>query len=240
MNIRETKSEIPKSEISSSKETNNDFNKATDKFKDLVSSIFDEKEITSTDSESIEKSESEVSGLEKLNTIPPETTLEANKTYIIDGEKVQTDDNGKIYFMDGKLLPNCEYQLNGYKYKTDKDGRPVKVTAAPLVLSEGTRDEKAQREVGGKDRKPNDHGGHLIANIFGGNGSLGNLVPMKQELNQGDYKKMENDLAKALKEGKQVSVSIDIIYDDNDTQRPSIIKVTYTIDGEKFKKTFNN
>lgn len=240
MNIKENKSEISKSEVSDLTETSAETKSVIDKFKDFITSIFDENDYVSDCSEPIEKTDDKSSDLETSNNDLSETPLEANKTYIIDGEKVQTDDNGKIYLKNGKLLSNCEYQLNGYKYKTDKYGRPKIVIADPLILNEGTRDEKAQREVGGNDRKPNDHGGHLIANIFGGNGGFGNLIAMKQELNQGEYKKMENDLAKAIKEGKNVSVSIEVIYDDNDTQRPSVIKVTYTIDGEKFKKTFNN
>lgn len=33
-----------------------------------------------------------------------------------------------------------------------------------------------------------------------------NLVPMRRTINRGDYKKMENEIAKALQEGKEVRI----------------------------------
>ncbi len=39
-----------------------------------------------------------------------------------------------------------------------------------------------------------------------------NLVPMRRMINRGDYKRMENEIAKALQEGKGVSVHIKIEY----------------------------
>lgn len=50
---------------------------------------------------------------------------------------------------------------------------------------------------------------------------------------------MENTWADALKEGKDVKVLIDTVYNGN-SQRPSKFIVEYIINGEKKIKTFNN
>ncbi|WP_206168405.1 DNA/RNA non-specific endonuclease [Veillonella sp. 3891] len=47
-------------------------------------------------------------------------------------------------------------------------------------------------KAGGDDRLPGDHGGHLIANIFGGSGELDNLVAMDAIVNNSRYRKIEN------------------------------------------------
>jgi hypothetical protein len=50
---------------------------------------------------------------------------------------------------------------------------------------------------------------------------------------------MENEIAKALADGKDVTLKIDITY-ENDSNRPSKIKVTYTIDGKETIVVFDN
>ena len=166
------------------------------------------------------------------------TILDPNSKYYKDGHTYETDDKWNIYKVDSRLLPNTSYEVNGYKYKTGDKGRIIKANGQ-LKLEPGERDLNAQKKAGGEDRKSGDQGGHLVADRFGGAGGVENLVAMKSELNQGDYKKMENDLAKAISQGKEVTVSIDVKYDD-DSQRPSSITVTYTIDGETLKKVFTN
>lgn len=175
---------------------------------------------------------------EQNDIINPSEPVSPNSKYFKDGHIYETDDNGKVYKIDDELLPNSEYESNGYKYKTDDRGRVVNVSGN-IKLEPGQRDLNAQAKAGGDDRRQGDQGGHLIADRFGGSGGSENLVPMRSELNQGDYKKMENDLAKAVSEGKQVTVSVDVKY-DADSKRPSSIAVSYTIDGETFKKTFTN
>lgn len=79
---------------------------------------------------------------------------------------------------------------------------------------------------------PNDEGGHLIASIFDGPGERLNLVPMDANLNRGEWKKMENVWASALKDGKTVSVRIEPNYVGSAT-RPDAFTVTYSIDGAR-------
>lgn len=164
---------------------------------------------------------------------------EPNSEYRIGENVYETDDNGNTYKKNGKLLPNAEYTLKGYTYKTDKNGNITTCDAKPALTDDGTRNTKEQRESGGEERKEDDDGGHLIAKILGGAEGEENLVPMRRTINRGDYKKMENEIAKALLEGKKVSLHIDIEY-DGDSQRPSKIRVEYTIDGKKTVVEFDN
>lgn len=69
---------------------------------------------------------------------------------------------------------------------------------------------KEQKESGGEERQEDDDGGHIIARILGGAEGEENLVPMRRTINRGDYKKMENEIAKALQEGKKVTIHIDL------------------------------
>jgi len=86
-----------------------------------------------------------------------------------------------------------------------------------------------------------DEGGHLIGHQFKCAGEQINYVPMKGTLNQGAWKQMESDWAKALKEvpPKKVEVDISPIY-DGISKRPSEIEVFCKIDGKEFIKTFPN
>ena len=58
-------------------------------------------------------------------------------------------------------------------------------------------------------------------------------------MNRGEYKKMENMLADAVVENKDVQVSYDLKYSD-DPMRPDYITVKYSIDGEYGERTFDN
>ena len=99
-------------------------------------------------------------------------------------------------------------------------------------MPENERDEIAQLEAGGEDRQEGDDGGHLVARILGGSSGNENIVPMRDTVNRGDYKKVENEIAQAVKQGKNVDDSGEIMYEGDET-RPSKIKRVYEIDGEK-------
>lgn len=176
---------------------------------------------------------------ENTSTELPDTPLEPNSKYEIDGETYETDDSGKVYKKNGELLPNTEYTINGNKYRTDENGNPVSCDSEPSYTEEGSRNLKEQRESGGEGRQEDDDGGHIIAKVLGGAEGAENLVPMRRTINRGDYKKMENEISKALQEGKKVTIHIDLEY-NGDSSRPSKIKATYFIDGVKTEVTFDN
>ena len=164
---------------------------------------------------------------------------EPNSTYEFNGNTYETDDNGQTYKKNGEILPNTEYTANGNTYKTDENGNKVSCDSNPEYTEEGPRNMKEQKESGGEERQEDDDGGHIIARILGGAEGEENLVPMRRTINRGDYKKMENEIAKALQEGKKVTIHIDLEY-NGDSQRPSKIRAEYTIDGKKTIVEFDN
>lgn len=134
-----------------------------------------------------------------------------NNTYEIDGTVYKTDDRGEIYSADGKLYPNDTYELNGNIYTTDENGRIIDVQARPTHTPENVRDGDAQKDAGGDDRREGDQGGHIVGRDMGGDGGEGNLVAMDSKINQSDYKRMENDIKRALDDGKEATTHGDFI-----------------------------
>lgn len=149
------------------------------------------------------------------------------------------DDNGNVYCSDGKLEPNFRYELNGNIYTTDDKGRIISCEAKPVLSPENPRDNDAQRQAGGEDRRPNDQGGHIVGRDMNGDGGAGNLVAMDSKINQSDYKRMENDIKDALREGKEVTTKTEFSY-SGDSERPDKITVTVTIDGKDTVYKFDN
>lgn len=162
-----------------------------------------------------------------------------NNTYVLDEVTYKTDDNGSIYSIDGKLQPNTTYELNGNVYTTDENGRIISCEAKPVRSPENPRDNEAQRQAGGEDRKPNDQGGHIVGRDMNGDSGIGNLVAMDSKINQSDYKRMENDIKTALDEGKDVTTKTEMTY-SGDSERPDKITVTVTADGKDTVYKFDN
>ena len=156
--------------------------------------------------------------------------------YVDDGG---IDDNGDVYRDGNDLLPNNTYVKNGYIYKTDDMGKIIHCEAKPKLSPENPRNEEAQKRAGGKDRREKDQGGHIIGRDINGDGGDGNLIAMDQRINQSDYKRMENDIKDDLDKGKDVTVSVDILYPD-DSNRPDKITVTETTDDGKTVYKFDN
>ncbi len=139
------------------------------------------------------------------------------------------------------LKTNVEYtDKNGYKYTTDSSGNITKVEVKDLKLGKGERNTHSQKIVGREDRitnaplsYDNDDGGHLIATRFKGSGDIDNMVAQNRQINRsgGAWYEMEQEWANALKEGKQVSVKMDIEY-PSDSMRPAKFKIEYKIDGK--------
>lgn len=162
-----------------------------------------------------------------------------NNTYVLDEVTYKTDDNGNIYCIDGKLQPNTTYELNGNIYTTDENGRIISCEAKPARSPENPRDNEAQRQAGGEDRRPNDQGGHIVGRDMNGDGGIGNLVAMDSKINQSDYKRMENDIKTALDEGKEVTTKTEMTY-SGDSERPDKITVTVTVDGKDTVYEYDN
>ena len=173
-----------------------------------------------------------------------------NATYEIkNGQKHYFDAQNQLYRIDKDLLPNNSYELNGYKYKTDDQGR-ISSASGKLHLKDrqgrlpiedslndiGKGDEHGMRDANGH---PMDDKGHLIGDQFGGAPRLENLIPQDAKINQGIYKSLEDQLAKQVKNGKDVRVDIKPMF-EGESKRPSSLVFKYSIEGEKFMKIFPN
>lgn len=155
---------------------------------------------------------------------------------------IEKDDNGKDYKVNGELLPNNEYTVRGYEYKTDENGRIISASGdLHWKDHEGRLPlETPIQTIGKGSERPDDDRGHLIADEFNGSNGIENLVPMNSELNRnGDYRKLEKEWEQALKDGKSVNVEIEPQYSD-DSRRPDSFIVGYKIDGEYYEKSFAN
>ena len=158
---------------------------------------------------------------------------------VIEDNIYETDDDGKIYKINGVLQPDMKYKVNGNIYKTDENGRIVSCEFKPSFTEDGPRDNVMQKEVGGEDRKEDDDGGHIVARILGGTEGDENLVPMRRGINRGDYKRMENELADAVKDGMEATVHTELKY-EGESERPSKIKTEYSIDNKTTIVEFDN
>lgn len=149
------------------------------------------------------------------------------------------DDNDNVYCIDGRLQPNTTYELKGNLYATDDKSRIISCEANPVRSPENPRDNAAQRQVGGVDRKISDQGGHIVGRDMNGDSGIGNLIAMDSKINQSDYKRMENDIKTALDEGKNVTTKTEMAYSDN-SDRPDKITVTVTADEKDTVYKFDN
>lgn len=151
------------------------------------------------------------------------------------------DDKGNLYRVNNTMLPNRNYELNGYRYKTDGLGRRI---LAEGILHEKERNKRLlikdrMEAIGQGDEKPTDDRGHLIGDQFDGSNGMENMIPQDSEVNQKDFKALENQLARQVKAGKEVYLKIQPKY-QRDSFRPIAIVVTFTIDGKKEKVVFQN
>lgn len=188
------------------------------------------------------KPEKEMSIKELNNAVNDEFNKAAKEADVQDSApKEYRDDNGVKYREGDTLLPNKEFEVNGYKYKTDDKGRVVSAEGQLQVKDhEGRKDMDSRAAVDKGEMRETDDRGHLIADRFNGSGGIENLVPMDSDLNQhGDYKKMENTLADAMKDGAKVELKVEPVY-KGDSTRPSEFRVTYTIDGDKEVNVYKN
>lgn len=151
------------------------------------------------------------------------------------------DDNGKIFRIGNNLLPNNEYEIHGYKYKTDEWGRPVSAEGKlHLKNHEGRLPIKDSLEdIGKGDQRESDDRGHLIGDQFDGSNGMENMIPQDAHINRNDFKNFENQLRKEVENNKDVYVEIEPIYEGK-SRRPEAVVVTYSINREQNMRIFPN
>lgn len=149
-------------------------------------------------------------------------------------------------FLNTKRIPNMEYEVDRIIYKTDKLGRTSSITGEVTpkhMNNKPVRNEKNQtssvQRMGGKPGS--DQGGHGLAYSLGGPNEDINLTPMAQSINNGEYKRIENIIANAVKNGKSVKINIQNIYKNGDeSMRPIRYIYEYVIDGKLTRVVLHN
>lgn len=155
--------------------------------------------------------------------------------------KEYRDDNGNLYRQGIDLVPNNEYTINDYHYKTDDQGRIVEASGKLHMKNREGRLEirDSKQDIGKGDEKETDDRGHLIGDQFDGSNGLENMVPQDSKINQNNFRNFENQLADKVKTGSDVRVKIEPIY-EGDSHRPDAIAVSYSIDGKQGTRVFPN
>lgn len=127
-----------------------------------------------------------------------------------------TDDNGKIMRIGQSLNPNETYTLNGYTYSTDNYGRIVEADFPDLQLKPQGRKRfdiaDTKNTIGHGFEKATDDRGHLVADMFNGDNTLANIVPMDGTVNKVEVNAIELTWQNCLQQGGHVSGSIEITY----------------------------
>lgn len=97
-----------------------------------------------------------------------------------------------------------------------------------------------------RDKRPDDQAGHLISRKFGGVANQDNIVPQHKNLNQGDYRKAENKVAREMEKlnvNDHFQWRNDLKYDPgNKSKRPDEIHLKVkTSDGKEIvDRKFDN
>ena len=210
-------------------EFSDDANQALAKHGDEVSQALKE-----TGEQSGKHASAEFGGEASVNTNEGRGGLD-NK--IVNSDKIIRD--GSHFDELGNLKPNVKYQSGEfeYLYQTDDIGRVTEWDAPKLNMTE--RDTRLSHDSNTPGKLPGDHAGHLAGDRFGGSPEIDNLVSQLSGVNLSDYKKLENQWAKALKAGKDVSVNVKVNY-VRDALRPDSFDVMYTIDGFPFSRRIKN
>ena len=150
-------------------------------------------------------------------------------------------ENGYEVFFIVFSKANNNYEINGYTYTTDAEGRIASVEG---VLHMKDREGRLPirdsiEDIGKGDQKEGDDRGHLIGDQFDGSNGLENIIPQDADINRRDFKNFENALAEKVKDGETVKVKIETIY-EGDSHRPTDILVTYSINGVEDMRIFPN
>lgn len=167
--------------------------------------------------------------------LPAPNVLPANSTFSLGAQgalKVcYTDSSGIVYRIGDELLPNITYKIGETIYRTDARGRIVEVIFDQLSRK-GPRGRfpivDSMSVIGKGYALPGDDKGHLIADMFDGNNTMANIVPMSQTVNRGTVKSIEMAWAQTLDTGGSVSGTINIAYEST-SFRPSEFTYKYDI-----------
>ena len=149
-----------------------------------------------------------------------------------------TDDLGNVIRIGNELIPNICYQLNGYTYYTDDIGRISKVVFDELKLHKGHNRSliaESKSVIGRGFEQLSDDRGHLIADMFGGDNTIANIVLMDSHVNRSTVKAIELSWQSCINRGEHVQGVIELAY-SGESFRPDSFKYIYDI-GEGLRET---
>lgn len=158
----------------------------------------------------------------------------------LDGHKYYLDSNGEQYRVDDSLEPGTSYELNGYHFETDDMGR-ISWVEGDLSLRDRDRlsIRDSISDIGKGDEEETDDRGHIVADLFNGPNGLENMFPQNYAVNRGSYKALEAELAKAVDKGDDVRANYELAY-SGDSFRPDEVVVTYIINDQIYERRFPN
>lgn len=135
--------------------------------------------------------------------------------------------------------PNTIYEFGTMRWTTDSEARVVRAEGRVELDPVGRNDPNLQRQIGNEGRET-DVGFHLIADRFGGPTNRINVVPGNGKpigdglpnLNNGAYKRFENEIADLRTAGHNVDMQITVQYNPGNTStRPDSLVASYRVDG---------
>lgn len=145
--------------------------------------------------------------------------------------------------------PDTVYEFGSYRWTTDDQARVVRAEGRVDLNPVGRNDPALQTRIGHEGRST-DVGFHVIADRLGGPTNRLNVVPGNGKpigdglpnINNGAYKRFENELAQLAQDGHQVDVRVMPEYNPgNATNRPDRFVTEYRVDGgDWIDQTFIN
>lgn len=135
--------------------------------------------------------------------------------------------------------PNTVYEFGSMRWTTDSEARVVRAEGRVELNPVGRNDPDLQRQIGNEGRET-DVGFHLIADRFGGPTNRVNVVSANGKpigdgipnLNNGAYKRYENEIANLRAAGHHVDMQVTVHYNPgNIGQRPDSLVASYRVDG---------
>jgi hypothetical protein len=145
--------------------------------------------------------------------------------------------------------PNSVYEFGNYRWTTDDQARVIRAEGRVDLNPVGRNDPGLQTSIGHEGR-PTDVGFHVIADRLGGPTNRLNVVPGNGKpigddlpnLNNGAYKRFENELARLADQGHQVDMRVMPEYNPGNTSnRPDRFVTEYRVDGgDWIDQTFIN
>lgn len=145
--------------------------------------------------------------------------------------------------------PDTVYEFGNYRWTTDDQARVIRAEGRVDLEPVGRNDAGLQREIGNEGRAT-DVGFHVIADRLAGPTNRLNVVPGNGKpigdglpnLNNGDYKRFENQLARLAEAGHDVDMRVSPQYNPGNTSsRPDAFVAEYRVDGgDWIDQTFPN